>query len=268
MAGRLLLRGMLAGLVAGFLCFAFLKVEGEPAIDRAIAFEHQMDEAKAHAHAHADVDAASGRPAVVEDAEPELVSRPMQAGLGLFTGVIVYSAAFGGLFALAFAVVYGRAGSFGPRSTAALLAAAGLVAVYVVPNLKYPANPPSVGDPDTIGLRTGLYFGMIALSLVAAIAASLLRRALLARLGAWNGALSAGAFYLVAMLAAALVLPAINEVPAAFPAVVLWQFRIASLGAQLIMWSTIGLLFGVLAERVLAADARVRPARSTVAHQR
>ena len=266
MVGRLLLRGMFAGLVAGLLCFAFLKVEGEPAVDRAIAFESQMDEAKAHAKA--EVDAAAGRPALVEDAEPELVSRPTQAGLGLFTGVVVYSSAFGGLFALAFAIAHGRAGSFGPRSTAALLAAAGLVAIYVVPNLKYPANPPSIGDPDTIGMRTGLYFGMIALSLVAAIAANVLRRALLARFGAWNAALAAGAFYLIAMLAAALVLPSVDEVPAAFPAVVLWQFRIASLGAQLIIWGTIGLLFGVLAERLLVADARVRPARSTVAHQR
>jgi predicted cobalt transporter CbtA len=30
---------------------------------------------------------------------------------------------------------------------------------------------------------------------------------------------------------------------------VLWQFRIASLGAQLIMWGTIGLVFGALTER-------------------
>ena len=259
MVGRLLLRGMLVGLVAGLLCFAFLKVEGEPAVDRAIAFESQMDEAKAQA------DAAAGRPAA--PAEPELVSRAVQAGLGLFTGVMVYGAAFGGLFALVFALLYGRAGAFGPRATAALLAAAGLVAIYVVPNLKYPANPPSVGDPDTIGLRTGLYFGMIALSLIATIAASVLRRAL-ARLGAWNAALAAGAFYLLATLAAAFVLPGIDEVPAAFPAVVLWQFRVASFGAQVILWGTIGLLFGVVAERALSADARRRPARSAVAHQR
>ncbi len=48
------------------------------------------------------------------------------------------------------------------------------------------------------------------------------------------------------MTAVALVLPAVNEVPDQFPAVVLWNFRIASLGAQFIMWATLGLLFGAL----------------------
>jgi len=54
------------------------------------------------------------------------------------------------------------------------------------------------------------------------------------------------------------LLPTINEVPDQFPAVVLWQFRIASLGAQLIMWTTIGLVFGALTERAATAK-RLRP---------
>ena len=92
--------------------------------------------------------------------EPELVSRATQAGLGLLTGVTVYSAAFGGLFALAFALVNGRVGGLGVRANAALLAGGAFVSIYVVPNLKYPANPPSVGQPETIGSRTALYFAM------------------------------------------------------------------------------------------------------------
>ena len=83
----------------------------------------------------------------------------VQGGIGLFTGVAVYSIAFGGLFALAFAILYGRMGDFSPRLTAALIALSGFIAVYAVPILKYPANPPSIGNPDTIGLRTAIYFG-------------------------------------------------------------------------------------------------------------
>src|SRR5215472_4354835 len=250
MAGRLLLRGMLVGIIAGLLCFGFLKVVGEPQVDRAIAFETQLDKAKAEAAGQALI--AKGLPAPKEEPEPELVSRRVQAGIGLFTGVMIYNVAFGGLFGLAFALAFGRMGDFDPRTTAALLAALGLVAVYIVPNLKYPANPPSVGDPATIGMRTGLYFSMIAISLAAMIAAGMLRLRLLGRYGAWNAFLIAGAAYLIVVVAVGLVLPAINEVPAEFPAVVLWRFRIASLGAQLIMWTTLGLLFGALAERVLA----------------
>lgn len=252
MAGTLLLRGMLIGIIAGLLCFSFLKIVGEPQVDRAIAFESQLDWAKARAAAQALI--AKGLPAPKEEPEPELVSRRVQAGIGLFTGVMVYNVAFGGLFALAFGLAYGRMGDFDPRTTAALLAALGLVAVYIVPNLKYPANPPSVGDPATIGMRTALYFSMIAISLAAMIAAGMLRLRLLARYGAWNAFLIAAGAYLIVVIVVGLVLPPVNEVPAEFPAVVLWRFRIASAGVQLIMWTTIGLLFGALAERALASQ--------------
>jgi hypothetical protein len=256
MAGTLLVRGMLVGILAGLLCFGFLKIVGEPQVDRAIAFETQLDEAKAHAAAQALI--AKGLPAPKEEPEPELVSRRVQAGIGLFTGVMVYNVAFGGLFALAFGLCYARMGDFSPRTTAALLAILGLVAVYVVPNLKYPANPPSVGNPATIGMRTALYFSMIAISLAAIIVAGMLRLRLLARYGHWNAFLIAAGAYLITVAVAGLVLPPINEVPPEFPAVVLWQFRMASAGAQLIMWTTLGLLFGALAEHVLARQGVVR----------
>jgi predicted cobalt transporter CbtA len=268
MVGSLLTRGMLIGFVAGILCFGFLKLVGEPSVDRAIAFEAAEDQAKdkaeghvhdhAHAHSESDHAMAQGMTMAKHDPEPELVSRSTQAGLGLFTGVTVYNTAFGGLFALVFAFAYRRMGDFDARTTSALLAVSGIVAVYIVPVLKYPANPPAVGAPETIGMRTGLYFAMIAISLAAMIAAWMLRNRLLSRLGGWNAALIAGASYLVVMIAVAAALPEVNEVPDGFPAVVLWQFRIASAGAQLIMWATIGLAFGALAERATASRSGLR----------
>ena len=59
------------------------------------------------------------------------------------------------------------------------------------------------------------------------------------------------ACYLVLVLLAGVLLPPINEVPEQFPAVVLWNFRVASIGAQFIMWATLGLLFGGLTQRAL-----------------
>jgi predicted cobalt transporter CbtA len=244
MTGKLLAYGMLIGLIAGLLSFGFLKLAGEPSVDRAIAFESAIEDAKA-AEAKA-----KGLPAPVE--YPELVSRPTQAGIGLLTAVAVYSTAFGGLFSLAFALAYRRMGEFGARATSALLAVAGFVSVYLVPMLKYPANPPSVGLPETIDMRTSLYFAMILISLAAMIAAGMLRLRLNARFGAWNAALIAAAAYVLVVSGIAMTLPDVNEVPEGFPAVVLWQFRIASLGGQAIMWGALGLLFGVAAERVFA----------------
>lgn len=258
MVGTLLTRGMLVGILAGILSFCFLKVVGEPQVDRAIAFENATDAAKDKANDGT----AKGMPMPTKDPEPELVSRPVQAGIGLFTGVVIYSTAFGGLFALVFAFAHGRMGDFDPRMTTALLALSGIIAVYIVPSLKYPANPPSVGDPETIGARTALYFAMIAISIAAMIAAWLLRSRLVPHLGRWNATLVGAAAYLVVVVVVGLALPSVNEVPEAFPAVVLWQFRIAAAGAQFVMWSTIGLGFGMLAERVTARQSGSRPKRA------
>jgi predicted cobalt transporter CbtA len=186
---------------------------------------------------------------------PELVSRQVQAGLGLFTAVMVYSVAFGGLFGLAFAFAYRRMpGAVTPQSVSLLLAATGFVAVYLVPNLKYPANPPSVGDAETIGMRTALYFVMIAISIAAKIGAVSLKRVLVRRFGDWNSTLAVAAYYVVIVAIAGLLLPAFNEVPEQFPAVVLWKFRVASIGAQFIMWATLGLLFGAWMQRAAVND--------------
>ncbi|MEM5318078.1 CbtA family protein [Paraburkholderia sp. JHI869] len=256
MVSTLLARGMIVGILAGLLCFGLLRIIGEPQVNAAITFETQLDHAKEVATAQALI--AKGSPVPQKMEMPELVSRPVQAGIGLFTAVMVYSVAFGGLFALTYACAYGRMGNFDARTTAVLLAILGLVAVYVVPILKYPANPPAVGDPETIGARTALYFGMVAISLAAMIAAVTLRLRLLPRLGPWNAFLIAAGAYLIVVVVAGFVLPPVNEVPAAFPAVVLWRFRIASLGGQVVMWMTFGFAFGALTERAAARASRPR----------
>lgn len=250
MTGRLLARGMLAGLVAALLAFGFLKLVGEPLVERAIAFERAMQAADGR-------DAVTGHSSRADDG-PELVSRAVQRGIGLLAGLAVYGAACGGLFAIAFAFAYRRMIDFGPRATSALLAAAGFISVGLTPMLKYPANPPSAGLPETIDMRTSLYFALLLISLAAMIAAGVLRRRLSSSLGEWNAALAAGAGYIVVMTGVAVVLPALDEVPEAFPATLLWHFRVASLGGQAILWATMGLLFGVLAERLIIERRALR----------
>lgn len=257
MVGGLLLRGMLAGVLAGLLAFGFARVFGEPQVDGAIAFEEHMSQME-HAQEEAQTGHSHG-----DEGEEELVSREVQSTIGLLTGVVVYGAGLGGLFALVFAFAYGRVGDFDPRSLAALLAIAAFLAIYLVPALKYPANPPAVGQPDTIGYRTGLYFFMVAYAIAALTFAISIGRHLAARMGNWNGGLVAGALFIVIIAIGQSLLPDINEVPADFPAVLLWRFRVASMGTQVILWSVIGLLFGFLAERSL--KSRQDPAR--VAYQ-
>ncbi|MFG3232827.1 CbtA family protein [Streptomyces antibioticus] len=236
---NLLVRGMLAGLAAGVLALLVAYFLGEPLVDRAIGFE----ESHAPAHEH----------------EVELVSRGLQSTAGLATGVLLYGVAFGGIAALAYCFALGRVGRFGPRATALLLSGVALVAVYVVPFLKYPANPPAVGDPDTIGKRTTLYFLMMVLSVLLAVAATLLGKRLAPRLGNWYATVAAvAAFALVVGLAYAF-LPVVNEVPGDFPATVLWRFRISALAMQATLWAGFGLVFGELAQRLLHPTPKAVP---------
>ncbi|MBX6768797.1 MAG: CbtA family protein [Actinomadura rubrobrunea] len=231
MMRSLLVRGMLAGLAAAALALVVAWLYGEPQVNRAIAFE-EAQAAAAHA-GH----------------EEEVVSRAVQKTAGLATALGVYGVALGGLFAIAFAFAYGRVGALGARATAALVALGGFVAVEVVPFLKYPPTPPAVGAPETIGARTALYFGMVALGVLSVVAAVIVFRRLLPRLGAWNAAIATIAGFAVVLAAVYRLTPAPAAIPDGFPATVLWDFRIASLGVQVVLWATLGVVFGVLSER-------------------
>ncbi len=186
----------------------------------------------------------------------ELFSRGVQGNAGLGFGVLVFGVALGALFAVAFCLAYRNSECVAPQLLSIRLALGGLVAAYLVPFLKYPANPPAVGQADTIGARTWWYLIMVLASVVLAIAALWLARRLAARFGAFNAGWVAAAAYAAAVALVALVLPAVAEVPAGFPADVLYEFRLVSLATQLVLWVGIGLVFGVLATRALPAGAQ------------
>lgn len=241
MVRALLIRGMIVGLVAGLLAFSFAYLFGEPQVQHAIDFEAYL--AKLH---H-------------EPEGPEIVSRHIQRTFGLLTGTVTMGVALGGIFALTFAWAYGRLGTLGPRATSALLAIGAYLTIVVLPFTKYPANPPTIGNPATLDRRTILYFLMIAISVLSAVAAVRIRRQLVGNQGAWNGAIIAGVAFVSVIVIAQVGLPAVHETPKGFPVDVLYRFRLASLGISATLWLTIGLGFGAAAERLLAPKVRVSP---------
>jgi predicted cobalt transporter CbtA len=76
-----------------------------------------------------------------------------------------------------------------------------------------------------------------------------MQRRMQASHGNWNAALIAVAVYIVLMALAYFALPPVDEVPKLFSASLLWNFRVAAIGIQAVIWATLGLLFGVLAQR-------------------
>jgi predicted cobalt transporter CbtA len=249
-ARAFLVRGLVVGLLAGFATFLVAHQVGEPHVEAAIALEEAAD---GHAHTHA------------EDAqEGTVVSRDHQRTWGLLTGSLGVGTALGGLVALVSAAAAGRMGSLRPGQSTALVAAVGFVSMALVPFLKYPATPPAVGDADTIGLRTGEYFGFQLISVLAAVAATALAVRLAREYGAYRAVVGATAGYLVVVVAAGQLLPTVNEV-GDFPADTLWYFRRASLITLATMWAAIGVLLTGLVGRLDRAATTVRARRELAA---
>lgn len=240
-----LLRGLLAGLIAGVLTFGVAYVVGEGPVDAAIAIEESGATATDH---HADV-AAPAESADGHDhshGDEAGISRATQSTWGLATGTIVFGTALGGILGLVSAVALGRLGRLGVQATVLTVGAIGFVAAYLVPFAKYPPNPPAVGQAGTIGTRTAEYFALLAISIAAAAIAVVVARRLAARVGGFTAGLIGAAGFAVVVGAAALLLPGYNEVPNDFPATVLWQFRTASLVVQAVLWASASLILGAL----------------------
>ncbi|MCA1845894.1 MAG: CbtA family protein, partial [Actinobacteria bacterium] len=211
-------------------------------------------------------------------AEPEIVSRSQQKGFGRFAAYGLGGAAYGVLFGITFLALRRRtaAGAATGPSDAwrrALLAGAFMAGAFtVMPFIKYPPNPPAVGDPATINERQWKYLALIFLSLVVLTGAARLSTKLRER--QWTDDQRLIAVGLAIVVPLGIVCAALPPFPDAIgvPANLLWRFRIASLGGNLLLWSVLTVTFGAAAVRrereltnpapaaVPVGDAAFRPA--------
>jgi hypothetical protein len=154
---RVIWRGALSGFIAGLLGFAFARIFAESYIQHAIDYESGRDDAIAAV--------AKAQGVAVQADGPEIFSRSIQSTAGLATGVIAFSTAMGALIAVADLVLHGRF-NIRARTLVLVLSGLGFLGVYLVPFVKYPANPPAIGHTFTIATRAHLYLTMVACSLV------------------------------------------------------------------------------------------------------
>jgi predicted cobalt transporter CbtA len=231
------MRGLLAGLIAGIVAGGVAFFIGEPHVDAAIALE---DAAGGHSH-HGDSAAAP------HEEETPLVSRDGQkAGLFLATGLA--GLALGAIFAVVVHFARRFVTLRGPV-LALVIAGGGWLAIEAVPFFKYPANPPAVGDPDTITQRTWLWLASVTLGLLAVAVAAYIAKAVAAQNSVATRIAAPLAGFLVVVIVGYVLLPGVDEVGADFPATLLWQFRISSLTIQATLWISLGLAFAYLTER-------------------
>jgi predicted cobalt transporter CbtA len=228
------LRAALAGgLAAGAVAATFSMVVVEPTTRLALAVE---DSRTTMEHTHGEADS-------------ELVSRGVQQ-VGGAVAVIVAALLLSLLYAVAL-TRFRRSSNLSELAGALVVAGGGFAIFALAPGLKYPANPPAVGDPDTVTERTLLYACAIAIAALTVTALVAVVR--IAKRRGWSttriawivvGVLAAGCVILFAGLPGS---P--DAIPADVGAGLVWQFRIKSLGTLALLWTTLGLVTGTLLAR-------------------
>lgn len=184
----------------------------------------------------------------------EMFSRGTQVFGGIL-GTCLYGVFLGLIFGFVCALLWSALSERSVFSGSIRLAVVVFVAWTLVPALKYPANPPGVGNPDNVGQRTASYLSLVLVSVLLVVLARALWKHLTARGigGAPRFACVAGS-YLLAVALAYLVLPAYPD-PIDAPANLIWHFRLNSLAGHALLWLVIGTTFGWLGDRAIAREA-------------
>lgn len=240
--GQLFSRIVLAGAIAGVLAGAYSLLVTERAIAPALELEEARELAEGGHHDHA----------------AEMFSRGTQL-MGGFLGTVIAGVVLAVVFAAVYALVRHRLPGRTDFARVVLLAAVGFGVLGLLPFLKIPANPPAVGDPETVGTRTGIYAGVLICGIVTAMLVSALISFLRSR-GVGTAGTTIGAVALTVALVA-LVLVAVPDNPdtiaADVPASIVWDFRLASFGQLAVLWTVLGLVGGWLLDRLtLPSDPR------------
>ncbi|HEY3063804.1 MAG TPA: CbtA family protein [Chloroflexota bacterium] len=225
--GTILWSALIAGVLAGLAAATFHFLATEPVIDHAIALETL----------HRQVEGTYQEP---------MVSRELQK-VGLFVGFLIYGFTWSLLFGAVFHVTQRWLPGTSPLKRGAFLAGAALWSVALYPFLKYPANPPGVGEPDTITYRQTLYLVVLGMSVLGTALAIAIARS---RNRGWR---QGAAFLAVYAVAVYFLLPS-NPDAIQTPTDILWRFRGLSALGLAVFWAALGVTFGLLLQR---HDARV-----------
>ena len=220
---------LLAGAIAGTILGALNQGIVEPYIEQAIALENHN---------------AASQGKLINSVEFGNY-RNWQRGGEIVAGTIL-GTSIAALFGIVFA--YTRSGVPGSNNKKKGLIVAGIMwfALFLMPVLKYPANPPAVGDPETIYYRQTLYLAYMAISGFSALGLALLY----SKLG--NKAAKKAivpAVYAAIMVIAYIAMPQ-NSDQITAPMDLVTNFRIASGFTMSIFWGLLGIILGAFWDKL------------------
>jgi len=225
--GSVLAAALLAGVVAGLFVAAFHQLATEPVLQRAIDLEGALKKA-------------SGQPV-----QPELFSRSIQH-VGLFIGYLLYGIGWGALFGVVAGLLplLTRTPFSVKQGLGLLLVSCWTVGIF--PQLKYPANPPGVGESATIGFRQEVYLAILLLSILGPLLAAIAYQVLGKASKGWQRPrvripLVAG-LYLLYIGILYVCLPNYSD-PVQLPSDLMVSFHWLSVTGVLLFWLALGCIF-------------------------
>ena len=213
--------GAIAGVVLACMNLVFV----EPFIDKAIGIET------------ANV-VASGENV---DMDEQNSFRVWQKAGSVIAGSIL-GTAFGSLLGIVYAFSRKAIPFSSDRKRAVFLSLTMCLVLFVVPFLKYPGNPPAVGDPETILVRESLYLGFLGVSAISALCLGILFH----RLRQIPHISIIIPLVYAAIVSSAFVLFPPNPDRISIPMDLVNSFRIASGLTMVGFWIVLGIIFGLL----------------------
>jgi predicted cobalt transporter CbtA len=168
--------------------------------------------------------------------------REWQKGGQLLAGVIL-GTSIGALFGIVFALSKNSLPGNNDVKKSLVLAGIMWMTIYFIPFLKYPANPPTVGEAETVVLRGILYLSFIAISGFAAVGFYKLskifdgRRKIISLIG------------YIALISVAFIIMPPNPDEITAPMDLVNGFRIMSVLGVSAYWIAIGFVLGFLWKR-------------------
>src|SRR5918993_483036 len=220
---------LLAGAIAGTILGVMNQLAVEPYIEHAIELEMQNT-------------AQSGQ--VINPAE-FAAYRFWQKGGEIAAGTIL-GLSIGSLYGIVFAYTRGMVPGSNNKKKALIVAGIMWFVLFLMPALKYPANPPAVGNPETIYYRQSLYIAFLAISGFSALGLAFLYPKVTSL--NTNKAIIPSA-YAAIMAGAYLAMPA-NPDSINAPIDLVIGFRITSTITISMFWGLLGIIFGTFWDKL------------------
>ena len=228
LVGITLSSGVIAGIILAFLNLGIV----EPTIDKAIALEVQKQ-------------VSSGENVNMS----ELIDYRYWQKAGAFAGGAIYGAGLASLFGVVFVFARSRLPGKNNKQKAILLAGIMWLVLFLMVALKYPANPPAVGDPETIYYRETLYVGYILISGLAALGMAVIW----IRTRMNSKKIIIPLMYAAIMVTAYVVMPS-NPDKIEISMDLIQTFRILTAITIGVFWGTLGIIFGSLWDKFLSRE--------------